>query len=126
MDEREFVRTVAERTGLGREEAADLTRATLETLAHRLSPGEARDLIIELPEGLADAVRRGTTDRIERFGHTDSVQRVAQRTMLKEEEADRGVRTVLSVLREAISEKEFTDLMSQLGTDFSQAVESAG
>ena len=126
MDEREFVRTVAERTGLGREEAADLTRATLETLAHRLSPGEARDLIIELPEGLADAVRRGTTDRIERFGHTDSVQRVAQRTMLKEEEADRGVRTVLAVLREAISEKEFTDLMSQLGTDFSRAVESAG
>ncbi|MBQ0995320.1 DUF2267 domain-containing protein [Streptomyces nigra] len=126
MDEREFVRTVAERTGLGREEAADLTRATLETLAHRLSPGEARDLVIELPEGLADAVRRGTTDRIERFGHTDSVQRVAQRTMLKEEEADRGVRTVLAVLREAISEKEFTDLMSQLGTDFSQAVESAG
>ncbi|MGW5032898.1 DUF2267 domain-containing protein [Streptomyces nigra] len=126
MDEREFVRTVAERTGLGREEAADLTRATLETLAHRLSPGEARDLVTELPEGLADAVRRGTTDRIERFGHTDSVQRVAQRTMLKEEEADRGVRTVLAVLREAISEKEFTDLMSQLGTDFSQAVESAG
>ncbi|MFE0403177.1 DUF2267 domain-containing protein [Streptomyces nigra] len=126
MDEREFVRTVAERTGLGREEAADLTRATLETLAHRLSPGEARDLVTELPEGLADAVRRGTTDRIERFGHTDSVQRVAQRTMLKEEEADRGVRTVLAVLREAISEKEFTDLMSQLGTDFSQAVESSG
>ncbi|MFE0356088.1 DUF2267 domain-containing protein [Streptomyces nigra] len=126
MDEREFVRTVAERTGLGREEAADLARATLETLAHRLSPGEARDLVTELPEGLADAVRRGTTDRIERFGHTDSVQRVAQRTMLKEEEADRGVRTVLAVLREAISEKEFTDLMSQLGTDFSQAVESSG
>ena len=46
--------------------------------------------------------------------------------MLKEEEADRGVRTVLAVLREAISEKEFTDLMSQLGTDFSRAVESAG
>jgi hypothetical protein len=46
--------------------------------------------------------------------------------MLKEEEADRGVRTVLAVLREAISEKEFTDLMAQLGTDFSQAVKPAG
>ena len=54
------------------------------------------------------------------------VRTVAERTMLKEEEADRGVRTVLAVLREAISEKEFTDLMSQLGTDFSRAVESAG
>ncbi|MER5855494.1 DUF2267 domain-containing protein [Streptomyces sp900105245] len=68
---------------------------------------------------------RGTTDRIERFGHHESVRRVAERTMLKEEEADRGVRTVLAVLREAISEKEFNDLMSQLGTDFSQALESA-
>ncbi|MEU6684474.1 DUF2267 domain-containing protein [Streptomyces sp. NPDC046832] len=87
---------------------------------------EARDLITELPEGLAEAVRRGTTDRIERFGHHDSVRRVAERTMLKEEEADRGVRAVLVVLREAISEKEFDDLMSQLGTDFSQHLESAG
>ncbi|MFF3636870.1 DUF2267 domain-containing protein [Streptomyces sp. NPDC002250] len=126
MDEQDFVRTVAERTGLSRQEAADLTRATLETLAHRLSAGEARDLITELPEGLAEAVRRGATDRIERFGHQDGVRRVAERTMLKEEEADRGVRTVLAVLREAISEKEFNDLMSQLGTDFSQAIESAG
>ncbi|MFF9165681.1 MULTISPECIES: DUF2267 domain-containing protein [unclassified Streptomyces] len=126
MDEQEFVRTVAERTGLGREEAGDLTWATLETLAHRLSPGEARDLVTELPEGLAEAVRRGTTDRIERFGHKDSVQRVAERTMLREEEADRGVRTVLAVLRQAISEKEFNDLMSQLGTDFSQAMKPAG
>lgn len=71
-------------------------------------------------------MRRGTTDRVERFGHHDSVLRVAERTMLKEEEADRGVRTVLAVLREAISQKEFDDLMSQLGTDFSPALETAG
>ncbi|MFD4569866.1 DUF2267 domain-containing protein [Streptomyces sp. NPDC058467] len=126
IDEKQFVRTVAERTALSRQEAADLTWATLETLTHRMSPGEGRDLITELPEGLAEAVRRGTTDLIERFGHHDSVRRVAERTMLKEEEADRGVRTVLAVLREAISEKEFNDLMSQLGTDFSQVLESAG
>ncbi|WP_458248417.1 DUF2267 domain-containing protein [Streptomyces sp. MAI_2237] len=125
MDEQAFIRTVAERTGLSRQEAADLTRATLETLAHRLSSGEARHLITELPQGLAEAVRQGATDRIERFGHADTVRRVAERTMLKEEEADRGVRYVLAVLREAVSEKEFNDLMSQLGTDFSQAVESA-
>lgn len=30
MNEREFFRSVAERTGLSREEAADLTRATLQ------------------------------------------------------------------------------------------------
>ncbi|WP_413760010.1 DUF2267 domain-containing protein [Streptomyces sp. MMBL 11-3] len=126
MDEHEFTRTVAERTGLSRQEAADLTWATLETLAHRLSPGEARDLSAELPERLADAVRRGGTDHIERFDYHDTVRRVAERTMLKKEEADKGVRTVLAVLREAVSEKEFNDMMSQLGADFSQALEPAG
>ncbi|MFJ5219303.1 DUF2267 domain-containing protein [Streptomyces sp. NPDC088354] len=55
-----------QRTGLSRQEAADLTWATLETLAHGLSPGEARDLNTELPEGLAEAVRTGTTDRMVR------------------------------------------------------------
>ncbi|MEU6534034.1 hypothetical protein ABZ869_33155 [Streptomyces sp. NPDC046928] len=54
------------------------------------------------------------------------MRRVAERTMCKEQEADRGVRTALAVLREAISEKEFTDLLPRLGTDFSHVVESAG
>ncbi|MEU0969342.1 DUF2267 domain-containing protein [Streptomyces sp. NPDC005917] len=125
MEEREFIQAVSERTGLTRQEAADLTRATLETLAHRLSPGEARHLIVELPEGLAEYVRRGATERIERFGYRDTVRQVAERNMLKEEEADRGVRTVLAELRKTVDDKEFGDLMSQLGSEFRQAVTSA-
>ncbi|MER7834950.1 DUF2267 domain-containing protein [Streptomyces sp. NPDC096040] len=125
MEEKEFIQAVSERTGLTRQEAADITRATLETLAHRLSPGEARDLIVELPEGLAEYVRRGAAERIERFGYRDTVRQVAERNMLKEEEADRGVRTVLAELREAVDDKEFSDLMSQLGAEFRQAVASA-
>ncbi|GDY71600.1 hypothetical protein SAV31267_010850 [Streptomyces avermitilis] len=59
MDDKEFFQAVADRAGLSREEAADLTRATLETLARRLSDGEARDLALELPERLRDSFERG-------------------------------------------------------------------
>ncbi|MCW7942462.1 hypothetical protein AAW14_10425 [Streptomyces hygroscopicus] len=126
MEEKEFILAVSERTGLTRQVAADLTRATLETLAHRLSAGEARGLKNGLPEGLAESVRRGTTAHIERFGYEDTVRRVAERNMLNEEEADRGVRAVLTVLGDAIIETEFRHLMSQLGADFSKAARSAG
>nr|WP_203660267.1 DUF2267 domain-containing protein [Streptomyces sp. SID14446] len=123
VEEREFVQAVSERTGLSRQESADLTRATLETLAHRLSGGEDRALERELPEGLAESVRRGATSAIEAFSYAETVRRVAERNMLKKSEADSGVRAVLVTLRDAISEKEFGNLMSQLGSDFSQPVE---
>lgn len=123
MEEREFVQAVSERTGLSRQESADLTRATLETLAHRLSGGEDRALERELPEGLAESVRRGATSSIEAFSYAETVRRVAERNMLKKSEADSGVRAVLVTLRDAISEKEFGNLMSQLGSDFSQPVQ---
>ncbi|MGW2781411.1 DUF2267 domain-containing protein [Streptomyces populi] len=123
MEEREFVRAVSERTGLSRQESADLTRATLETLAHRLSGGEDRALALELPEGLAESVRRGATSAIEVFGYDETVRRVAERNVLKKEEADSGVRAVLVTLREAVGEKEFGNVMSQLGADFARPVE---
>ncbi|KAB1990664.1 MULTISPECIES: DUF2267 domain-containing protein [Streptomyces] len=123
MEEREFVRAVSERTGLSRQESADLTRATLETLAHRLSGGEDRALALKLPEGLAESVRRGATSAIEVFGYDEAVRRVAERNVLKKEEADSGVRAVLVTLREAVGEKEFGNAMAQLGTDFARPVE---
>lgn len=122
MEEKAFIQAVSERTGLSRQESADLTRATVETLAHRLSAGEARALALELPEGLAESVRRGATAEIERFDYDELVRRVAERNVLKKDEADGGVRAVLVMLREAISEKEFGHLMSQLGAAFSRPI----
>ena len=43
-----------ERAMLSKGEAADLTRAVLEVLAMRVSAGEVRHLIRQLPEELAD------------------------------------------------------------------------
>jgi len=49
MDQKGLIRAVAERTGLSREESADISRAVLEGLADQLSDGEARRLAADLP-----------------------------------------------------------------------------
>lgn len=123
MDVKEFFQAVADRAGLSRQEAADLTRATLETLALRLSGGEARDLALELPEPLRVSLQQGRGEMVI-FGPDESIRRVRQRTGLSGPEADRGVRAVLSTLQEAISPKEFGHAMSQLGKEYAQLVET--
>lgn len=125
MDEREFFQAVADRARLSRQEAADLTRATLETLALRLTDGEARDLARELPEPLREALLRGQGE-VRLFEPEESVHRVRGRTGLSGAEADRGVRAVLRTLREAISREEFDHAMSQLGSGFARMAEPAG
>lgn len=121
MDFREFVRTVAARTALSRQEAAGLSRATLETLTHQLSPREAADLAFALPDELADSVRRGSTAS-ERIGFVKLVRKVSARTGISEAEADQGVRVVLATLREAVGERQFSKAMSHLRREFSQAI----
>ncbi|MET7766934.1 DUF2267 domain-containing protein [Streptomyces sp. NPDC005393] len=123
MDEREFFQKVADRTQLSRQEAADLTRATLELLALRLSDGEARDLALELPEHLRESLHRGRRE-MELLDPEESIRRVHERTGLSMSEADRGVRAVLSTLREAVSQEEYQHAMSQLGGEFARMAET--
>ena len=52
MQFEEFVHEVADRAGTSRDEAESLVRATLRTLAERLSGGEAEDLRAQLPRQL--------------------------------------------------------------------------
>jgi uncharacterized protein (DUF2267 family) len=123
MDARAFYRNVAELTKLSKEEAADLTRAVLETFALRVSAGEVRDLARQLPEPLAEAVR-GNGKGPKRFDLTELVQRVSKRTGLTEAETTAGVRAVLLTLREAVDPKEFNDFVSHLPAEFVRLLES--
>jgi uncharacterized protein (DUF2267 family) len=122
MDFREFTRTVAERAGLSREESADLTRATLETLAERLSGGEARDLAAFLPEPMAECLR-GKGMAAEKFGLDEFVKRVSQHTGLTLSETTDGVRAVFRTLGEAAPSEEFEQAMSQLPAEFRTMLE---
>ncbi|WP_405591265.1 DUF2267 domain-containing protein [Streptomyces sp. NBC_01190] len=121
MDFPEFVQAVATRARLTREEAADLSRASLELLGHMLSSGEARELAPELPDELGDYVRQGA-ERHERLDFQEAVVRIQRHVGLSGPESDRGFRAVLATLRAAVSETGFDNAMSQLGHEFLQAI----
>ncbi|MGW4423271.1 DUF2267 domain-containing protein [Streptosporangium sp. NPDC004631] len=123
MEYKEFVQTVAERANLSREAAADLLRATLETLGDRLSAGEVRHLATHLPEFLRKSLP--ARDRSRQFGLHDFVMRVGRRTGLTTKEAVEGVRAVLTTLRETVSAEAFDHVMAQLPSDFQGMVEPA-
>ncbi|WP_220084539.1 DUF2267 domain-containing protein [Mycolicibacterium vulneris] len=123
MNAHEFYRDVAERAMLSKGEAADLTRAVLEVLAMRVSAGEVRHLIRQLPEELVDSVRWNSKGP-GRFDLNDLILRVSSRTGLTTTETLTGVEAVLLTLREAVDRKEFNDFMSQLPVEFTRLLSS--
>ena len=128
MDQKELVRSVAERSGLSREESADITRAVLQGLAGQLSEGEARRLAADLPDPLAEQVRlpRQRKKEAHPAGVEDFIRRVSQRTGLTIEEARTGTGAVLAALREAMSEENYGHLTGQLPTGYTTLAEAAG
>jgi uncharacterized protein (DUF2267 family) len=117
VDEKAFAATVAERAGLSKEEARDLTRATLEELAGQLSSGELHKLVPMLPDWL-----RSEMPRHERPAHpvraSEFIHRLARRTGLKEEEVRRGVAAVLTTLREAMDPQHLDHALSLLPKEY--------
>jgi uncharacterized protein (DUF2267 family) len=124
MNFKEFTYTVAERAGLSREEAADLTRATLETLADRLSGGEARDLAVRLPEPMGESLCGKKGMAAGNFGLEEFVRRVSEHAGLTVKETTEGVRAVFRTLAEVVPSDHFDQAMSQLPGDFRRMLES--
>jgi uncharacterized protein (DUF2267 family) len=121
MEERAFAAAVAERAGLGKEEAADLTRATLEALGSQLSSGEARDLALDLPSGLAQSLpaRSGGAHPVPL---RDFVRQVSERTGLNEAEVTRGTSAVLTTLGQAVSSTHVQHALAQLPAEYRRLV----
>lgn len=113
----EFIATVAEHAGLDRDEAEPMTRAVLTTLAERISGGEARDLAAQLPAELSGPLL-SAEEEAESFDLLEFEDRTAARAGLTRHQAETGVPAVLLVLREALEDKEFDDMMVQLPDDF--------
>ncbi|MCO1594498.1 DUF2267 domain-containing protein [Micromonospora sp. RHAY321] len=129
MEYQDFINAVATRAKVSTDQAATLTRATLETLADRISAGQAEDLAYQLPEGLDDHLRKPPPRRGEHaksFGLDEFVRRVADRPDVDRALAGAGVRAVLTTLREAVSRDEFADAVAQLPKEFRQVIEPVG
>jgi len=120
----EFIEAVAERADTSRGEAQALVRATLRTLAERISGGEAEDLRAQLPRELKGDLA-SPEENAQGFDVDEFVRRVAERTGLDETAARARVAAVLSALRDAVSPGEFDDVLSQLGREFAELIEAA-
>ncbi|WBB68956.1 DUF2267 domain-containing protein [Micromonospora sp. WMMD812] len=121
-----FIDQVAQRTKMPSERAVTMTRATLETLAERLTGGEVLDLAAQLPKPLQVVVKPSpSSESADRFGAAEFVARVSQRAGVDEPVARDAVRAVFTTLREAITGGEFDDVVTQLPRDYREMVEPA-
>jgi uncharacterized protein (DUF2267 family) len=117
VDEKTFHATVAERAGLSKEEIADLTRATMAALAGQISGGEMQQLAGVLPEWLVPHLPRHDGQSHPKQ-LAEFVQELSRRTGLTEDETRRGVKAVLTVLRESIDPTHLDHALSQLPTEY--------
>jgi uncharacterized protein (DUF2267 family) len=121
MDYQTFTRTAAERAGLPEDTVERVERATLRTLADRITGGEADDLASQLPAGLKESLRPPQEDA-EAFGVEEFLRRVAERGDVARDEARTGAVAVLTTVREAVSPGEFDDILSQLPQEYRELV----
>ncbi|MGI5520217.1 DUF2267 domain-containing protein [Micromonospora sp. CA-259024] len=130
MEYQDFIDAVATRAKVPTDQAVTLTRATLQTLADRISAGQAENLAYQLPDGLDDHLRKPPPHRrqehAQSFGLEEFVRRVADRPAVDRALAAAGVGAVLTTLREAVSRDQFEDAVAQLPKEFRQVIEPVG
>lgn len=126
MDDAKFLAEVQNRAGLGsHDEAERIAEATLSVLAQRLAGGEPSDLAAQLPPRVQRFLR--TDGGGESFGLEEFCGRVAQKEGggTSPEQAHAHARAVLSVVADAISPGELSDVMAQLPDEYSKLLQNA-
>src|SRR3954471_21454157 len=108
LDYRDFIRTVSERADASPEDADRAARATLRTLAERLTAGETEDIVERLPAELRACLEG--VDGFEPFHADEFLRRVAERAVLDRSQAERAARAVFVALWRALGPDEFGDL----------------
>jgi RND superfamily putative drug exporter len=113
---RAFHREVATLTGQSRAYAADLSRATLMTLAERIPAREADELGLRLPDGLRDVV--AGVEHAQRFSPDEFVARVADRAQIGSRSAAADAPAVVSVLASLLADGDLEYLRAAMPDDF--------
>jgi uncharacterized protein (DUF2267 family) len=116
MDAEQFFTAVQRVAEADRATAGRATRATLETLAERISKEEALQAAAELPAEIAPYLH--TAGPAEKFDVDEFLSRVASREQVDVPTAERHVRGVFSAFAQAVSPKEYDDVTGLLPKDF--------
>jgi uncharacterized protein (DUF2267 family) len=117
----EFITNVGGRADVSLQTGDALTAATLQTLAERISGGEAAQLAKYVPEELRPHLT-GAEEPAQRFDSQEFVRRVAELAGTDPERAASGVRAVFATLREETPREELEDVLTQLPKDYSSLV----
>ena len=125
MNDKQFLKRVAQRAGTDLEGAGSITYAVFQELRERITPKEAFDVASQLPVDLRVLwLENERIDRGVRKTHeTEFVARVRYYASLTDfEKAERGVQAVFATLQEALgspsgTQGEAWDIFSQLPKD---------
>jgi uncharacterized protein (DUF2267 family) len=128
MDERTFLRGIADRLDCDDRRAESVTFAVFGELRDRISPKERRDLRAQLPTSLKRLWEVGDRDDrpASRIRRHEFIGRVRQRAVLRDDdEAERAVRAVFAQLQRLLGsptgrEGEAWDVYSQLPKDLKE------
>jgi uncharacterized protein (DUF2267 family) len=124
VDYAEFVETVRKRAHAGRDIAERAARATLETLAARISPAERKHLAGLLPAELGSAVLAVEGPR-QVFGVPDFYRHVSERERVARPIAEEHVRAVFGALGLALSPEQLDHVAAELTPDYEELLAEA-
>jgi uncharacterized protein (DUF2267 family) len=120
-----FMTTIEQVGDLTREEAERATAATLQTLAERITRGEAEDIASFLPEEVRPLLT-SVPEPAEAFDHHEFVRRVAEREGVDQQTAFDHARAVFTALGAAVAPGELRDMVAQLPADYEPLLAAAG
>jgi uncharacterized protein (DUF2267 family) len=111
----DFISHVQQEAAATLPEAELAARATLETLAERVSGGEATDIAEQLPSELSPWL--DNPSKAERFDFVEFMRRVAERASVTLPVAEQYTRAVFRAISRTVSDDELHDLASELPRD---------
>jgi uncharacterized protein (DUF2267 family) len=120
MPAQDFLDRVAQRAGVDRERAQRAVEAVLEELAIRITSGQVEDLERRLPRELRAPLERGVarSQSARPLSLDTFLRNIAGREGVDRSAAAEHTRAVLTRLREAVGEKEWSDTAAQLPEDY--------
>lgn len=114
---RRMLNAVSDATSLERDAAERALVATMSLLCRRLAPGEARDLVAQLPSLLAARLQTSLDGPDRSIDAATMRNEIGQFAGLSADEADRVLRSIIAVVADRVSAGEIAEVRGQLPDD---------
>jgi uncharacterized protein (DUF2267 family) len=127
MEYNEFLDQVQQQGNLqSRDEAEDAVRTTFNMLARRLPSSASGQLADQLPPELGRYFEQERYSETESFSLETFFKRVNEEEGLDTSTASQYVRAVMSTLRNALNQEQYTQLRTQLPEEFVSMFDTGG